>query len=270
MTPLFRRVRSGFTLIELLVVVAIIALLIAILLPSLGKAKENARLSVCGSNLRQIYTALAIYAEINNQVIPVGYTFGDEQANYYMWKKTDPTTSPILLGALVSVNNNIGSVLTTGKIFFCPSQTSPSNMYDINSGNETTSNVWRLDPVVVATIGTAWETRAGYSCRPVVAWNGGPVLASPTTTRASRLTDFTPNQSLLADVISASNSLDLSHQTQINVAYANGSVRRAPKAAFATNLSKLPITFSSGANNFELNTSVTPNTGVWADLDNVR
>src|SRR5271170_6843468 len=125
MSSTTRRSRSAFTLIELLVVVAIIALLVAILLPSLGKARETAKLSVCGSNLRQIYTCLAIYAEINNQFIPIGYTYGDEQANYDMWRKSVPTNQPMLLGALITINSNTssGSVINNGKIFYCPSQT---------------------------------------------------------------------------------------------------------------------------------------------------
>jgi prepilin-type N-terminal cleavage/methylation domain-containing protein/prepilin-type processing-associated H-X9-DG protein len=65
--------RKAFTLIELLVVVAIIALLISILLPSLSRARELAKRAVCASNLRGIGQGLHIYANDNREWFPHHY-----------------------------------------------------------------------------------------------------------------------------------------------------------------------------------------------------
>jgi prepilin-type N-terminal cleavage/methylation domain-containing protein len=62
---------TGFTLIELLVVVAIIAVLIAILLPALANARNMAGLAVCGSNLSQIGKATQFYIHDNSEAFPV-------------------------------------------------------------------------------------------------------------------------------------------------------------------------------------------------------
>lgn len=66
-----RALYKGFTLIELLVVVAIIALLIGVLLPALGKAREGARRASCLSNLRQMVLFASVYAQDNEGWYPV-------------------------------------------------------------------------------------------------------------------------------------------------------------------------------------------------------
>src|SRR5580693_1135233 len=66
MKTIYVKKKSAFTLIELLVVIAIIAILAAMLLPSLASAKMNAQSTQCKSNLKQICLGYAIYRGDNN------------------------------------------------------------------------------------------------------------------------------------------------------------------------------------------------------------
>jgi prepilin-type N-terminal cleavage/methylation domain-containing protein/prepilin-type processing-associated H-X9-DG protein len=65
-----RRAPTGFTLIELLVVIAIIAILAAILFPVFAKAREKARQTTCLNNQRQLATAIQLYAQDHEEVLP--------------------------------------------------------------------------------------------------------------------------------------------------------------------------------------------------------
>ena len=102
-----RRARNGrgaFTLVELLVVIGIIALLIAIMLPALSRAKESANRVACGSNLRQLGVAFVMYSNENRGWFPFHAAIGEMDKFGHPWNAEDwiywhaarkPAESPI-------------------------------------------------------------------------------------------------------------------------------------------------------------------------------
>jgi prepilin-type N-terminal cleavage/methylation domain-containing protein len=108
--PENRRAPHGFTLIELLVVIAIIAILAAILFPVFARARENARKISCVSGLRQLGTAVNMYAQDYDEYLP----------NNFAGKKDT------MLWNDLSGSGLLDPYLKNKKIWFCPSDAPPT------------------------------------------------------------------------------------------------------------------------------------------------
>jgi len=113
--------RTGFTLIELLVVIAIIAILAAMLLPALAKAKDRAKMTGCNNSIRQVALAFMMYASDNGDQAP--------PLNSGNYSSAYSTTKGTWWFNILSQGNYLGnSGNVSNGVWVCPSVQQPADI----------------------------------------------------------------------------------------------------------------------------------------------
>ncbi|HOK96888.1 MAG TPA: type II secretion system protein [Anaerohalosphaeraceae bacterium] len=222
-----RKNRIGFTLIELLVVIAIIALLLSVLLPGLKKAKDYSKRVICGARLKQIGSAMKLYANAFDEYLPDDHDLGNpanrERHAYVVYRQNpgyvylNGKLKPLRFAYLYELD-----YIDVPEIFYCPGNRLQTYMYE----SYTNPSPWgSLPQAYNANTGNEW-VRIGYIYYPVEvdtkldpAWNAPRELAL-------KYIKLHPSMPYTADIIH--NRPTISHQNNkiysLNGLYADGHV----------------------------------------------
>lgn len=223
--------RNAFTLIELLVVVAIIALLIAILLPSLSRARELAKRAVCSANLRGIGQSMHIYSNDNSEAFPMDYfkeiiastADGACEVNYVgnMGANTEKRITATFNSDKTSPSRGLFLLIVQGsstpKQFICPSSgDQEDDLRNAGSGGDVASQpgINRFDFKGYGNMSYGYQLMYGKRARPnqsldvraALSSDKGPFFEGTTVDKASGITWPATNLGSTAeDILKADN-----------------------------------------------------------------
>ena len=249
--------KKAFTLIELLVVISIIALLMGVLMPALTRAREQAKQTVCASNMRSVSTGIFAYASENDgKLPPVSYNLINDPGKSYDSLETYVACLAFTINANKSLTPlkritetyNLGylfieNYIETGEVFYCPDAPKyiDSNKNSGNNGaNQLTlryedylgpDGAWPWINTAATGQGSYSSTacRTGYYYMPQSSTRKTIIGQNYYSNTTEKLEDINPSKVMVLDSVFTIETLPhkkkSSKGSKINATFGDGSVR---------------------------------------------